>query len=69
MKVGPRAGNAAVGVGFGGERFVFLGITSALGFALQVLLCVSKAHWLDGAGTHLCPGRNGAGLGSSQRIV
>lgn len=49
-----------MGVGFRGEGLVFLGITSALGFALQVLLCVSKAHWLDGAGTHLCPGRNGA---------
>lgn len=49
-----------MGVGFRGEGFVFLGITSAPGVALQVLLCVSKAHWLDGAGTHLCPGRNGA---------
>lgn len=48
-----------MGVGFGGEGFVFLGIISALGFALQVLLCVSKALWLDGAGTHLCP----AGMG------
>lgn len=58
-----------MGVGFGGEGFVFLGMISALGSALQVLLCVSVARWLDGAGIHLCPSRNGAGLGSSQRIV
>lgn len=55
--------------GFGGDRFVLLGTTSALGFVLQVLLCVSKASWLDGAGTYLCPDRNGTGLGSSQGIV
>ena len=48
---------------------MLLGTTSALGFVLQVLLCVSKVSWLDGAGTYLCPDRNGTGLGSSQMIV
>lgn len=43
--------------------------TSVLGFVLRVLLCVSKASWLDGAGTSLCPAGNGTGLGSSERIV
>lgn len=42
--------------------------TTAPGFVLQVLLCVSKPSWLDGAGTYLSPDRKRARLGSSQWI-